>query len=531
MIKSESKEAENAELFEKLSNFGHQSHLLAFFAQENSSRDCIIRSKDGYFLCHKLILAASNSFFRQILQPFQVEEVVYILMVDFETREIQELISSAYKHSLENSDLKKLFFSECKPFQLEEQNAEQVRIKEDIIQSIKFQKDSLKETKALTVEVQPFIVKQESPDHDMFFDTDFPIDEDIRESNWIPKAENKKKKTKLKNKKIKKTKKKLKVTKKIPKSEDLLDDPEWKENTKPFKLVKERKKHKNPKVPSSAYPIPCVNCGKELKNSVTRCKHMKKCGVTSAKKGPKICERCGASFAFSSDLKKHLSINCENACKICGQVFPTRYAQRDHLFYVHGQVSVPITKKEVEEKFSCDQCDKVYHQKPSLINHVKKAHQKTKDEMSENKPAPAPPSFQCNECGKTLGSVQILANHMSLHKPPELPCPICGKLFHNKKYVDRHAKSAHVQQQDMRFNCDLCGKGFTDKKKLEQHTNVHLNLKPYKCRWCDRAYQNVANQNAHERTIHREEYLLVRSAASTKRIQVQKREPSPMDSE
>ena len=82
-------------------------------------------------------------------------------------------------------------------------------------------------------------------------------------------------------------------------------------------------------------------------------------------------------------------------------------------------------------------------------------------------------------CGSFFGKMMQLHNFNMIS---ELPCPICGKLFHNKKYVDRHAKSAHVQQQDMRFNCDLCGKGFTDKKKLEQHTNVHLNLKPYKCR-------------------------------------------------
>ena len=61
-----------------------------------------------------------------------------------QTREIQEIISTAYKHSFEGSELKKLFFSECKPFQLEEQNAEQVKVKEDILESIKLQQYSLK---------------------------------------------------------------------------------------------------------------------------------------------------------------------------------------------------------------------------------------------------------------------------------------------------------------------------------------------------------------------------------------------------
>ena len=33
----------------------------------------------------------------------------------------------------------------------------------------------------------------------------------------------------------------------------------------------------------------------------------------------------------------------------------------------------------------------------------------------------------------------------------ELPCPMCGKLFHNKKYLDRHARQVHTQQADMKF--------------------------------------------------------------------------------
>ena len=65
-----------------------------------------------------------------------------------------------------------------------------------------------------------------------------------------------------------------------------------------------------------------------------------------------------------------------------------------------------------------------------------------------------------------------------VYRPPELPCPICGKLFHNSQYLMRHANSAHGNQK--RFKCEICGKGFENKDTFEGHMNWHLNLKPYK---------------------------------------------------
>ena len=43
--------------------------------KEELNRDCIIQTRDGYFLCHKIVLAASNGFFRQ------VENCIYLLSV------------------------------------------------------------------------------------------------------------------------------------------------------------------------------------------------------------------------------------------------------------------------------------------------------------------------------------------------------------------------------------------------------------------------------------------------------------------
>jgi len=114
--------------------------------------------------------------------------------------------------------------------------------------------------------------------------------------------------------------------------------------------------------------------------------------------------------------------------------------------------------------------------------------------------------FQCQDCGQLLATKTALKKHVTLHKPPGLSCPICGKLFHNQAYLTRHALSQHGNRSDQKHQCDMCDKGFNNKQALEGHRNWHLNLKPFQCRWCDRTYQNSPNCSAHERKSHRDEY-------------------------
>ena len=61
----------------------------------------------------------------------------------------------------------------------------------------------------------------------------------------------------------------------------------------------------------------------------------------------------------------------------------------------------------------------------------------------------------------------------------------------------------HTKEADRGLKCEVCGKGFVDNGKLRDHMNIHLNLKPYKCReGCDMAYSDRSNRNQHERRVH-----------------------------
>merc|ERR1719438_559669 len=70
--------------------------------------------------------------------------------------------------------------------------------------------------------------------------------------------------------------------------------------------------------------------------------------------------------------------------------------------------------------------------------------------------------------------------------------------------MDVHMRTTHTLDKDKSFQCTDCGKGFALKKSLVKHTmNVHLKLRPYKCRYgCEFAYNDMSNRSAHEKKTH-----------------------------
>ena len=65
-------------------------------------------------------------------------------------------------------------------------------------------------------------------------------------------------------------------------------------------------------------------------------------------------------------------------------------------------------------------------------------------------------------------------------------------------------KTTHTPDDQKKHQCQDCGKGFISKNGLKEHRmNVHLKLRPYKCRYgCEFAYNDRANRNCHEKKKH-----------------------------
>ena len=53
-----------------------------------------------------------------------------------------------------------------------------------------------------------------------------------------------------------------------------------------------------------------------------------------------------------------------------------------------------------------------------------------------------------------------------------------------------------------KFPCAYCGNEFISRADHERHTNIHLGIRPFKCRLCDRTFVRKFNGAMHVRNVH-----------------------------
>ena len=153
-----------------------------------------------------------------------------------------------------------------------------------------------------------------------------------------------------------------------------------------------------------------------------------------------------------------------------------------------------IQEHAEREKVVCNICGLLLCSKSSLEGHIAAKHT---DTVRERK-------FFCEECGAGFWQNSHYRIHMrNMHTSSKLPCPHCGEKI-KPIYLNRHISSVHTPDSEKKHQCQDCGKGFHSKNLLEKHRmNVHLKLRPYKCRFgCDFAYNDLSNRNHHEKKQH-----------------------------
>jgi len=213
------------------------------------------------------------------------------------------------------------------------------------------------------------------------------------------------------------------------------------------------------------------------------------------------CKQCPEKFGIINKLRKHIvkaHLTTDIVCPDCGKLLPSNKAYQAHLKKAHGPKELtpkPKPKEQIEgEGFFCGLCGKIFPKRNALMYHKRVTH----DDVST--------LYSCTVCGKKTYNKRNHERHASLHLPPTIPCDQCAKMFHNKIYLQRHISSQHTAYEDMPFKCDQCGKGFNLANQLEFHMNMHLNLKPFKCRYCNNCYQNPSNCMSHEKKSHPDLY-------------------------
>ena len=181
------------------------------------------------------------------------------------------------------------------------------------------------------------------------------------------------------------------------------------------------------------FPISSLNFNEER---IHRCHKVKTAdhNIQFKKKSAHQCDKCQAVFKSEHFLeihqrREHGEGSATVMCSHCAKEFPTERLAKKHELHVHYP--------ELSKKFSCKDCDAMFHDRSKLKLHAMK--------HSNIKP------YVCEQCGKGFNWIASFQDHMDMH----------GGV---KKY-----------------SCEFCNRQFTKRNTLNNHRRLHTGEKPFMC--------------------------------------------------
>ena len=223
-----------------------------------------------------------------------------------------------------------------------------------------------------------------------------------------------------------------------------------------------------------------------------------------------FCEFCGAGFNTQTYLLRHMSSHTDDfKCEFCNKRFGSKNALRQHL--IKCKPEIVADKKYAAQFFPCDQCDKVFSRKATLLNHMKlhagkyrcekckkcfsssftherhmvegSCKESTEDDDEEGK-------YPCSKCDKSFNVKNTLNLHVAHeHSEIALFCSMCEKSYLRKEDLLKHMIecAAKVQSETHgRIQCIFCEEQFTDPVKFRHHFQEHTH--PFKCDTCKKMF-------------------------------------------
>ena len=194
-------------------------------------------------------------------------------------------------------------------------------------------------------------------------------------------------------------------------------------------------------------------------------------------------------------------------CEVCDKSFHHKGNLKNHLRIAH---------EKCDEPFQCKECDTLLSSKETLQNHVSNVH----DNIRNHHCNYCPKSFKraehlkvhlmqvhekvkphkCDTCAKAFSDKGDLTKHIkAVHKKIKIQCNICKK-FYGKSGLLGHVRRVHQKEK---FKCGKCDKSFTTKRSVELHDlAVHKKEKPCKCDICDMPFDSIGNLKKHYQGKH-----------------------------
>ena len=446
-----------------IQNNNKNVHQMINLCKERAFKDVTIICKDGKSQSNSLLLASIFPLVMEIFQSLQYsEENIFISLPDALTRDVDGLFEAIY--------MEKESFLVCKDILNLLNKRDYVCETDDEILDIKNCKSASVESniyyecnlKTKIDETEDFKVEDDGDNFDNLDDLIETIDPLENEDD-----------------------------------DNVLKEPQLIKfsKAKEPKTVKSRKRSniKNDKL----YVIESIG-----RRRCTRCKsfiplseydeHIKE---HAERENSKKCPHCDYTSPYGKrNIDRHIIAKHPQRSETCQKFFEEgkRRCTRCKSFIPLSEYDKHIKEHAEREKVICNICGSILCSKSSLEGHIAAMHT-----VREKK-------FFCEECGASFWQKNSYRTHMrNMHTSTRLPCPHCGEKI-RPSYLDRHISNVHTPDSEKKHQCQDCGKGFHSKFLLDKHRmNVHLKLRPYKCRFgCDIAYNDISNRNHHEKKQH-----------------------------
>ncbi|XP_058449923.1 zinc finger protein OZF-like [Malaya genurostris] len=205
------------------------------------------------------------------------------------------------------------------------------------------------------------------------------------------------------------------------------------------------------------------------------------------------CQDCNEEFLTETELKDHKESHSKHKmgrkgqlpkCCACYAQFETDELVKQHAIEIHLPES-KTTIGDSENQFTCDVCFRRYKTKRVLLDHKSKPY-RTKQ-------------YQCSQCGRIFRDKCALSDHERCHQGEQpFVCPVCSKRFAIKDSFRKHVRS-HTIEED-RFKCEICSKGFKTKGNLKDHHITHSSdYRPLNCSLCSANFARKSCLKSHMR--------------------------------
>ncbi|KAJ6648569.1 Zinc finger protein [Pseudolycoriella hygida] len=264
-------------------------------------------------------------------------------------------------------------------------------------------------------------------------------------------------------------------------------------------MTKHGKKTK-PQTPN--FPCTVKGCVKKFDKKISLNSHQRKVHkikpepcvkvATAGERRLKLrCDQCPKQFLVQHKLDAHIREEHEGLkpykCPNCDKEFCKIRSYKHHLQFKHSDAE--------KEMCPCtyDGCNKTYHRRDALKDHINRIHLGIKPERRQN--------LICEQCGRSFTNAFSLKEHSYTHTGiSPFVCKTCPKKFISSYKLKIHTMR-HLNIKP--FVCPTCGQRKTTNRELKTHMNTHSKEITYPCKECSRVFTSHTAIQRHIRSNHR----------------------------